>query len=134
MLPDPLPHGFALGPYRIEGELKRGTWGRFYRALDTRLNSMVAVNVLDPDRRTPEGNFRFIAAVRRLAKDGDRRLLDLGAVEGAYYASVTYESDTASLLDVGAGRDGTPSHGVGSNPGAWLRSLRRCWSRITTRS
>src|SRR6476619_4276503 len=102
MLPDPLPPGYVLQRYRIEAELRRGSSGRFYKAVDTGSQATVAINIPDPSLRTPEGQARFFFAVRKAAKSGDKRLLDLGVWEKVYYVTVTYDGDDTALLDLAA--------------------------------
>jgi Protein kinase domain len=44
---DVLPAGLRLGPYQVLGPLGEGGMGRVYRALDTRLERLVAIKVSD---------------------------------------------------------------------------------------
>ena len=56
----PLQTGTRLGPYEIQGQLGAGGMGEVYKALDTRLNRIVAVKVLPPQfSATPEMKQRF---------------------------------------------------------------------------
>src|SRR4029434_1346196 len=59
-----LTPGLRLGPYEIESTLGAGGMGEVYRALDTRLDRIVAIKQLTPDQRARfEREARAIAAL-----------------------------------------------------------------------
>jgi eukaryotic-like serine/threonine-protein kinase len=57
----PFSNGIRLGPYEIITPLGAGGMGEVYQARDSRLNRMVALKVLPPDRMShPERRQRFV--------------------------------------------------------------------------
>jgi serine/threonine protein kinase/Tol biopolymer transport system component len=51
--------GTQIGPYRLESEIGRGGMGAVYRALDTKLNRIVAIKVLSDDFADAAARRRF---------------------------------------------------------------------------
>ena len=63
-----LQPGAALGPYRIEGLQGAGGMGQVFRAIDTRLNRLVAIKVLARDVALDQGmRARFGREARAVA-------------------------------------------------------------------
>lgn len=93
-----LAAGHRLGPYHIEEPVAKGGMGEVYRALDTRLDRVVAVKVLDgPLASDPSARERFEREARAVA-------------------SLTHPH-ICTLYDVG--HDGELSYLVISDRGAW---------------
>ena len=99
--PDPLPIGYRLGSLVIQAELSPGRMGRTYKALDTSLNQIIAVNVLAQERRDPRGTYAFMDCVRRAVQKKDRKVYDLGEWRGVLFATVAYEDSVGASVDVG---------------------------------
>jgi serine/threonine-protein kinase len=55
----PMTSGAQLGSYRIEVQLGRGGMGAVYRALDAKLNRLVAIKVLSSDLADADARRRF---------------------------------------------------------------------------
>ena len=63
-----LPAGTRLGPYEVVSRLGAGGMGEVYRALDTRLDRIVALKVLPPDRvGDAEAHGRFAREAKAIA-------------------------------------------------------------------
>jgi hypothetical protein len=97
--PDPLPAGYQLGPYLVEAELPAMRMGRVYRARDSRLKAVVAINVLGVDLRGDEGRFRFMRGAHK-ASAGGQQVHDFGEWLGVPYVVVGYREDVGALVDV----------------------------------
>lgn len=81
--------GFRVDRYVLEDLIGQGGMGRVYCARDTRLDRLVALKILSPDRMN---NPRAIARFRREAKVGAQlqhenlvRLYDFGESQGRHY-------------------------------------------------
>ena len=65
----PLPGGTRLGPYEILALIGAGGMGEVYQARDSRINGLVALKILSPERMVnPErrrGEFRSAARILR---------------------------------------------------------------------
>jgi hypothetical protein len=98
--PDPLPPGFRLDRYVIEGELTPAGMGRIYKAIDTTVNETVAINVLSPTLRDPEGLARFRMAFRRAFYNKRGQVHDYGEWHGIPFATVAYDQAAGRAVDV----------------------------------
>jgi hypothetical protein len=103
MEPDPLPPGYRIGDrYLIEGEIAPARMGRVYRATDSALHEIVAINVLSPQLRGTEERWKFTRAFRK-AFDKNRGLVhELGEVDGIPFAVVAYIEGKGAAVDVAA--------------------------------
>ena len=99
--PDPLPIGYRLHGLLIQAELSPGRMGRIYKALDTVLNQIVAVNVLALERRDPRGQFDFTACVQRAVQRKDAKVYDFGVWRGVLFAAAVYEDSVEPFVDLG---------------------------------
>ncbi len=101
---DPLPPGSHLGDYIIDGELAPARMGRVYRALDTKRNRTVAINVLAPALRTDSGRSEFFHNVHAAALHADQvpglSVLDFGEIDGVYVAVLEYVEGGSDTFDV----------------------------------
>ncbi|MGE0706826.1 MAG: protein kinase [Planctomycetota bacterium] len=88
----PLEPGDELGPYRVEGELGRGSMGVVYRAAHTETRAPVALKVLAPRRAFVTGEReRFLREARagaELAHPGIVRTLDAGQDGGVLWLAL----------------------------------------------
>lgn len=98
--PDPLPEGYNLGRYVIDCELAPAGMGRVYRALDTNLKEVVAVNVLSPALRGEQGRSKFLLAFRRAFKKHRGLVRSYGLVKGIPFAVVACCDGEAAAVDV----------------------------------
>jgi hypothetical protein len=99
--PDPLPPGYRLHDrYLIEAELSPQTMGRAYRASDTQLQELVALNVLDAALRDDEGVMRFRMCFRAAFFRHRGDVYEYGEYLGVPYAVVKYAGGVA-VVDVG---------------------------------
>src|SRR6056297_2541040 len=82
--------GDSIGPYRIEGELGRGGMGIVYRAIDTRLDRMVAIKMLSVGgvhhAELVERFQREAKAVAKISHPNIVELFDVGQSRGLPYA------------------------------------------------
>jgi serine/threonine protein kinase len=77
--------GTQWGPYRIEGLLGRGGMGAVYRAMDTRLNRVVAVKFLSEDLADASARRRFQREAQMASALNHPHILtvhDVGEFEG----------------------------------------------------
>ena len=85
----PLTSGTRLGPYEIQSQLGAGGMGEVYRALDTRLDRIVAIKVLPESvANDPERLQRFEHEARLLSALSHPNLLsifDVGTQNGIHY-------------------------------------------------
>src|SRR5436190_1738263 len=92
--PRPIVAGVALGPYVIEDEIGRGGMGAVFRALDSRLDRIVALKVLGPDlSRDRSSVSRFQNEARAAAKldhESIARVHDVGHDLGLYYIAFEF--------------------------------------------
>lgn len=99
-LPDPLPPGYSIGSYEILSEMRRAGMGRMYKAASLGRNRLVvAVNVLDKELRTAEGNYRFRQRIQK-ALAGPAPLLDIGVWLGVDFVVVGCPDDGREPFDV----------------------------------
>src|SRR6266576_4714987 len=103
-----LSPGTKLGPYEIQSPLGAGGMGEVYRALDIRLDRIVAVKIL-PSRlsENPEAKERFDREARTISSLNHPNICtlhDVGHQDGVDYLVMEYvEGETlASRLDKGA--------------------------------
>jgi len=90
------------GRYRILGELGQGGLGTIYKALDTRLNRVVAIKVFLPYFRDAEFVRRFqheADVLSRLAHPNIVKIFEYEEAEGLTYL-VTEYADGGSLADI----------------------------------
>jgi eukaryotic-like serine/threonine-protein kinase len=100
--------GTRLGPYEIQSPLGAGGMGEVYRALDTRLDRIVAVKILPSHlSEDPQAKERFDREARTISSLNHPNictLYDVGHQNGVDYLVMEYlEGETlASRLDKGA--------------------------------
>jgi eukaryotic-like serine/threonine-protein kinase len=100
--------GTRLGPYEIQSPLGAGGMGEVYRALDTRLDRIVAVKILPSHlSEDPEAKERFDREARTISSLNHPNictLYDVGHQNGVDYLVLEYlEGETlATYLDKGA--------------------------------
>src|SRR3954471_6997095 len=103
-----LTSGARLGPYEIQSPLGAGGMGEVYRALDTRLQRIVAVKILPSHlSENPEAKERFDREARTISSLNHPNICtlhDVGHQDGVDYLVMEYlEGETlASRLDKGA--------------------------------
>src|SRR6478672_5887680 len=103
-----LTSGIRLGPYEIQSPLGAGGMGEVYRALDTRLQRIVAVKILPSHlSESPEAKERFDREARTISSLNHPNICtlhDVGHQDGFDYLVMEYlEGETlASRLDRGA--------------------------------
>ena len=100
--------GTRLGPYEIQSPLGTGGMGEVYRALDTRLDRIVAVKIL-PSRvsEDPEARERFDHEARTISSLNHPNICtlhDVGHHNGVHYLVMEYLAGEtlASRLSKGA--------------------------------
>jgi serine/threonine protein kinase len=98
--PEPLPPGFRLSYYVIESELSPGRMGRIYKATDTNLGEVVAINVLSANLRDPEGLARFRARFARAFRRHRGRVHGYAEWEGIPFAVLAYPGEAGSVVDI----------------------------------
>lgn len=80
----PLSPGQTLGPYRILAPLGEGGMGEVHRALDPRLDRIVAIKVLPPDLASTPGRLeRFEREARAVASLNHPNIVTLHSIEQA---------------------------------------------------
>ncbi|MEZ6086569.1 MAG: protein kinase [Pirellulaceae bacterium] len=83
-----------LGPYLLQGELGRGGMGTVYRAVHERLEKVVAIKILPPDRTNdPALVARFhreMKAVGRVDHPNIVRATDAGEIDGTLFLVMEY--------------------------------------------
>ena len=88
------PAGRVFGHYRILAELGRGGMGVVYKALDLRLERLVALKVLRPELMdSPEERRRFLREAKRIASvrhPGINVVFDVGEEAGQVYIAFEY--------------------------------------------
>ena len=97
----PLTAGTQMGSYRIEVQLGRGGMGAVYRALDTKLNRLVAIKVLSSDLADADARRRFQREAQMASSLNHPHILtvhDIGEFEGRQYL-VTEYVDGGTLKD-----------------------------------
>jgi hypothetical protein len=99
-VPDPLPVGYRLDRYIIECELPRAELGRVYKAFDTALNQVVAINVLAVELRNQEGRWRMWDALRRARGSPGSPAYDGGIAHGVPFVTVAYVLGVGAAIDV----------------------------------
>ena len=89
-----LSNGTLLGPYEILGPLGAGGMGEVYKARDTRLDRVVAIKVLPPNKSwDPERKQRFLQeakAASALNHPNIVTIYDIGTENGADYIAMEY--------------------------------------------
>jgi serine/threonine-protein kinase len=85
--PDAVQRALA-GRYSIDRELGRGGMGVVYLAREVRLDRLVAIKLLPPDRATPELRERFLREARTAARLSHPNIIPIHAVEET--AAFTY--------------------------------------------
>jgi Tol biopolymer transport system component/tRNA A-37 threonylcarbamoyl transferase component Bud32 len=104
----PLSAGTRLGPYEIVAPLGAGGMGEVYRARDSRLDRLVAIKILGPERvGREESKARFIMeakAASALNHPNIVAIYDIGADRGVDY--IAMEFVPGKTLDQLIGRNG----------------------------
>jgi eukaryotic-like serine/threonine-protein kinase len=104
-----LTAGTRLGPYEIRSPLGAGGMGEVYRALDTRLQRIVAVKILPSHlSENPEAKERFDREARTISALNHPNictLYDVGHQDGVDYL-VLCPSDNESMFRPSNGYDG----------------------------
>jgi serine/threonine protein kinase len=100
---DPLPPGYHLGRFVIESELAPASLGRVYKARDTSLGQVIALNVLAVDLRNDEGKRRLRAGLRRARQKASPQAYEYGEWQGIPYVVVAYAEGLGAVVDVGEG-------------------------------
>ena len=90
----PIAFGTKLGPYEVQSALGAGGMGEVYRAVDTRLDRLVAVKVL-PTHLTSDSGFRErfdreAKAISALSHPGICTLFDVGHQDGVDFLVMEY--------------------------------------------
>lgn len=99
-LPDPLPKEYHLRSYVIESELSPTAVGRMYKARDSRLNRIVAVNVLAAELRDqPKEKAKFERRVRNAVMAG-QPVYGVEEWLGVLYVVVECSETRGALVDV----------------------------------
>ena len=100
-IPEPLPRGFELsgGDYVIESELPPLQMGRAYKARDSRLSVVVAINVLSPDPSDDLRLQRFRHCVKK-ASLGGKSVYNYAEWRGIAYVVVPYVEGVGAAVDV----------------------------------
>ena len=96
-----LEFGTQLGSYRIESQLGEGGMGTVYRALDTKLNRLVAIKFLSADRADAVARRRFQREAQMASSLNHPHILtvhEAGEFEGRQYL-VTEFVDGGTLQD-----------------------------------
>ncbi|GEM_PF-2684516 len=95
--------GAQLGPYRIEAHIGSGGMGTVFRALDVRLNRLVALKVLPPEFADDSNSVRrFLYEAQwaaRLDHENIARVYDIGSDKGYHYIAFEYV-DGRSVRDL----------------------------------
>ncbi|MCA8996131.1 MAG: serine/threonine protein kinase [Planctomycetaceae bacterium] len=90
--------GVELGHFVIEERIGRGGMGAVFRALDCRLNRVVALKVLSPEHsQDPEAVIRFqneARAAARLDHDNISRVFFIGEQSGLHFIAFEFVSGT----------------------------------------
>jgi hypothetical protein len=80
--------------------------GRVYKAVQTRWNEVVAINVLAPSLQDDDNKARFYACIRKAyeKRRGDERnpILDICDFQGVVCVVLAYNEGTGAPLDVAA--------------------------------
>src|SRR5579871_6656199 len=88
----PITRGTKLGPYDILDRLGAGGMGEVYKARDTRLDRLVALKVLLPDRvGDPERKRRFIQEAKSASALNHPNIVviyDIGSESGVDYMAM----------------------------------------------
>jgi eukaryotic-like serine/threonine-protein kinase len=99
--PAPVLTGLRLGVYEVEAPLGSGGMGVVYRALDRKLNRLVAIKFLSDDRAGPAARSRFEREARTASSLNHPHIVtvhDAGELEGLQYL-VTELVDGGTLRD-----------------------------------
>ncbi|MCA9072697.1 MAG: serine/threonine protein kinase, partial [Planctomycetaceae bacterium] len=105
----PSPEGFELGHFVLQERIGIGGMGAVFRALDTRLQRIVALKVLGPAQSRDESSVRRFqneaSAAARLDHDNIARVYYIGEDQGLHFIAFEYITGT-NLRDLI--RDGGP--------------------------
>jgi len=99
--PEPFPSGFHFSRYVIERELAPGELGRVYKALDTALGAVVALNVLAVGLRAQDGQRRMRIGLKRERQKAKPQAFEYGEWQGIPYVVVEYIEGVGAAVDVG---------------------------------
>ncbi len=101
--PEPLPEGYRIGDFIIQGEVARTRLGRVYKASRVHWQQVVAVYVLSPALREKEWA-HFLHLARRAHEKGERRprnpLLDIFEIDGLTGVVLEFSEAAGPVLDV----------------------------------
>lgn len=84
----PVLTGRRLGAYEVQDPIGSGAMGVVYRALDTRLNRAVAINVLSDEFASPLARRRFQLEAEAASSLNHPHILtvhDVGEIDGRQY-------------------------------------------------
>src|SRR5260370_219111 len=90
----PLASNAQIGVYRIELRLGEGGMGTVYRALDTKLNRMVAIKFLSDERADAAARRRFQREAQMASSLNHPHILtvhDIGEFQGRQYIVTEFE-------------------------------------------
>lgn len=98
--PDPLPPGFKIDRFLIEGAIGANVFGHYYKATDTQSNEVVALNVVAPRRRGSRDLRRFRMAFKQAYDTHHGRVHEYGEWEGIPFAVLAYSPDPKKVVDL----------------------------------
>jgi eukaryotic-like serine/threonine-protein kinase len=108
----PLPVGSKLGPYEILAKIGEGGMGEVYKARDTRLDRVVAIKVLPPEKTAdPERKRRFIQEAKAASALNHPNIVtihDIGSENGTDF--IVMEFVSGKTLDRLIPRNGMRLH------------------------
>ena len=94
----PTPEGFELGHFVLQERIGIGGMGAVFRAMDTRLQRIVALKVLGPAQSRDESSVRRFqneaSAAARLDHENIARVFYIGEDQGLYYIAFEYITGT----------------------------------------
>ena len=98
--PAPFPSGYRFSRYVIEHELAPGELGRVYKAIDTALGVVVALNVLDAEHRE-DGKRRMRMGLKRERQKAKPQAFEYGEWQGIPFVVVEYVEGVGAAVDIG---------------------------------
>ena len=92
--PIPTPEGFELGHFVLQERIGIGGMGAVFRAMDTRLQRVVALKVLGPAQSRDESSVKRFqneaSAAARLDHDNIARVYYIGEDHGLHFIAFEY--------------------------------------------